>query len=124
MSGSASSGMCPMAQMPAITSSNTPVKTRNRLRAHHSMVRLITLHSSRRIEREVLAHDDLSVLSGGDRYLPRAARSPGATAFVHAPALVTRVDHRFHGSHPHPLHFRPERRDHYLGALHWLCGNR
>src|SRR6266851_1004796 len=113
--------MCPIAQMPASTNSSTPVKTRNRLRAHHSIVRLITLHSSRRIEREVLAHDDLSVLSGGDRYLPREARSQDATAFVHATALVTRVDHGFHGSHPHLLHCRHEERDRYLGAVHWLA---
>src|SRR5580704_1509049 len=105
--------------MPAITSRSTPVKTRNRLRAHHSMVRLITLHSSRRIEREVLAHDDLSVLSGGDRYLPRAARSELAAAFVHATSLVSRVYHGFHGSHPHLLHCRHEECDRYLGAVHW-----
>src|ERR1700687_4709687 len=112
--------MRPIAQMPASTNSNTPVKTRNRLRAHHSMVRLITLHSSRRIEREVLAHDDLSVLSGCARSLPRPARSELATAFVHATALVTRVDHRFHGGHPHLLHCRHEECDRYLSAVYWF----
>src|SRR5712692_5534035 len=40
MSGSASRGMWPMDQMPAMTSKNTLVKTRKRLRAHHSMIRL------------------------------------------------------------------------------------
>src|SRR5258708_39296579 len=82
MSGSASSGMCPMAQMPAITNSNTPVKTRNRLRAHHSIVRLITLHASRRIEREVFAHYDLSVLSGGCRFPPPAPPPPPPPALL------------------------------------------
>src|ERR1700678_920914 len=116
--------MWPIAQIPANTNNNTPVKTRKRLRAHHSMVRLITLHSSRRIEREVLAHDDLSVSSGGDRYLPCAARSQLAGAFVHAAALVTRLDHGFHGSHPHLLHCRHEECDRYLGAVHWLSVTR
>src|SRR5712671_57881 len=108
MSGSASSGMCPTAQIPAITNSNTPVKTRKRLRAHHSMIRLITLHSSRRIEREVLAHDYLSVSSGRDCYLPRTTRSQATPTFIKAAALVTRIDHRFHCGHSHPLHGRHE----------------
>src|SRR6266436_4614005 len=120
MSGSASSGMWPMAQIPAITNSNTPVKTRNRLRAHHSMTRLITLHSSRRIECEVFAHDYLSVLSARDRHLPRAARSQIAAAFIEAASLVTRMDRRFHGSHSHLLHSWHEECDGHLRASNRL----
>src|SRR5258706_2893884 len=108
MSGRASSGMWPIDQMPAITSSNTPVNTRNRLRAHHSMVRLITLHSSRRIEREVLAHDDLSVLGGRDGHLPRATRAQISAAFVEAATPLRPVHHGFHCGHPHVLHRRHE----------------
>src|ERR1700687_3152888 len=106
--------MWPIAQIPASTSKSTPVKTRNRLRAHHSMIRLITLHSSRRVEREVLAHDDLSVLSGRDRYLPRAARSQIAVAFIQAAPLIARIDDCFHGSHSHVWHSRHEECDRHL----------
>src|SRR5581483_3894593 len=42
MSGRASSGMRLIDQMPANTSRATPVNTRKRFRAHHSIVRLIT----------------------------------------------------------------------------------
>src|SRR5467141_707121 len=43
MSGRASSGTCPMDQIPASVSRSTPVKTRKRLWAHHSMIREITI---------------------------------------------------------------------------------
>ena len=48
MSGSASSGTCCMDHIPASSEQNGAVKTRNGLRAHHSMIReIITCLPSR-----------------------------------------------------------------------------
>src|SRR5438132_1586726 len=49
MSGRASRGIWRIDQIPASVSRSTPVKTRKRLCAHHSMIREITLHTSRGI---------------------------------------------------------------------------
>src|SRR5260370_3787245 len=62
-------------QMPAITSRKVPVNTRNRLRAHHSMIQLITLHPSFSVHRELLCRDYSYVLASYNRELPRPARS-------------------------------------------------
>src|SRR5882762_8931106 len=120
ISGRASSGMWPIDQMPAITNSKTPVNTRNRLRAHHSMVRLITLHSSRRIECEVLAHDDLSVLSGRDGHLPRATGAQVTVAFIQTATFVTRMDNGFHGGHSHVCHGGHKECNRDLSASNWF----
>src|ERR1700674_6075231 len=88
MSGSASSGMRPRDQMPAATSRSTPAKTRKRLAAHHSMVRWITSHPSRCIERELPAGDDLAVLARHHVDLPGAAPGELALALVDAAALL------------------------------------
>src|SRR5215831_11874272 len=73
ISGSASSGICRMDQMPASTSKSVPVKTRNLFRAHQSIHREITSHSSRGVHRGLLAGDNLPVFLGDDGDLPGSA---------------------------------------------------
>src|SRR5712691_6232037 len=70
MSGSASRGMRCIDQMPAMTSRNVAVKTRNRLRAHHSIIHVIKLHSSRGVKVELLAGNYAPVLADGNRDHP------------------------------------------------------
>src|SRR5260370_20943978 len=82
MSGRASRGIRFMDQMPAITSRKVPVNTRNRLRAHHSMIQLITLHPSCSVHRELLGHDYSSVLASDNRDLPRPAPSQITLSFI------------------------------------------
>src|SRR5262245_30287765 len=118
MSGSASRGMRLMDQMPAITSRKVPLNTRNRLRAHHSITQLITLHSSRRVDCELLAGKNKAgpVLAGSDCYLPGPARSQVAMALVHASALVGQIDAGLHRCHAHGRHGRHVERDVHLCA--------
>src|SRR5579883_3245633 len=104
MSGRASSGMCPMDQIPAITRRNVPVNTKKRLCAHHSMIQLITLHSSCSVHRELLARDHSAVLTGNDRNLPSPARAQLALAFIKAVALVGEIDAGLHRCHSHGGH--------------------
>src|SRR5215472_2839120 len=116
MSGSASSGIRPSDQIPAMTRSNVPVKTRNRLRAHHSITQLITLHPSGGVDGKLPAGDHDAVLTGCDRHLPSSARSEVGFTFVQAISLVAKIDTRLHGCHSHRRHGRHEERDIDLGA--------
>src|SRR3974390_3072365 len=75
MSGSASSGIWRMNQIPARTSRSVPAKTRNRFRAHQSIHREITSHTSRGVDVHLFVRDRLAVLLGEDRDLPRPAAS-------------------------------------------------
>src|SRR5262245_55926678 len=116
ISGSASSGMCPSDQIPAMTRSNVPVKTRNRLRAHHSIIQLITLHPSGGVDGKLPAGDHDAVLTGCDRHLPSSARTEVAFTCVEAISFVAKVDTRVHGCHSHSRHGRHEERHIHLGA--------
>src|SRR5215469_7104474 len=104
MSGSASREICRRLQMPASTSITVPVKTRKRLRAHHSIHLAITLHPSRRVDAELLAGDGLPVLLRGDRDLPGTAAAELARSFVEAVTLVRTFDVGTHGRHSHGGH--------------------
>src|SRR5438477_705457 len=106
--------MCPMDQIPAMTSRSVPVKTRNRLRAHHSMIRLTTSHCSRSIDCELLAGNYGLVLAGGDCDLPCSPGTEIAFAFVHAATFFGEIHAGFHGGHPHGRHGRHEEGDVYL----------
>src|SRR5260221_8744018 len=70
MSGNASSGIRRRDQIPASTSSSVPVNTRKRFCAHQSIQREITLHSSRSIQAELSAGDNLAVLLRKNRDFP------------------------------------------------------
>src|SRR6266576_3830603 len=104
MSGSASSGMWPIDQIPASVRRSTPVKTRKRLCAHNSMIREITLHTSRGVNGELLVSDGLSVLLRADGDLPRSARAEITLAFVHSATFIAGSDDSLHCSHPHRGH--------------------
>src|SRR5258708_6359424 len=114
MSGSASSGIRFIDQIPAITSRKVPVNTRNRLRAHHSMIQLITLHSSRGVHRELLACNHSPVLVSDNEKLPSPAYPQIPLSFIHATAFVVEIHAVFHCCHSHGRHRRHEKRDGYL----------
>src|SRR5437867_10582222 len=101
ISGRASSGIWPMDQIPASVSSNTPVKTRNRLCAHHSMIREIMIHTPRGIQCHLLAGNRLPILLRADAHLPSAAGAEVTFSFVHSAAFVGSVDYSFHRGHSH-----------------------
>src|SRR6266446_4931996 len=82
ISGSASSGMRRIDQIPASTRSNVPVKTRKRFFAHQSIQRAITLHSSRGVDAQLLAGDGLAVLFRDDGDLPRPAAVELGRSFI------------------------------------------
>src|SRR5215471_16882637 len=90
--------------MPASTSMSVPVKTRKRLRAHHSIHRAITLHPSRRVDAELLVGYGLPVLLRDDRDLPGAAAAELPRSFVEAVTLVRTFDVGAHGRHSHGWH--------------------
>src|SRR5487761_2079903 len=104
MSGSASSGMRRIAQIPAITSTKVAVNTRKRLRAHQSIHRAITLHTSRGGHRELFTPDGLAVLPRQDGDLPRSAALEPARTFVGAASLFRQIDLRAHARHAHGGH--------------------
>src|SRR5215831_18645120 len=106
MSGSASSGMLLMAQIPARTSATVPVKTRKRFSAHHSMIREIILHTSPGVYGELLTDNSVPILLGADCHLPRAPGAEGAAAFVQASAFVSTSNGGLHGAHAHSRHGR------------------
>src|SRR5215510_2899516 len=74
MSGTASSGVDVMVQIPHTVSATVPVNTRNRLLAHQSMILLIMvcLRVSKllRRHRELLSADDLAASRDGDGDIP------------------------------------------------------
>src|SRR5579884_2993373 len=121
MSGNASRGMCCMDQMPASTSRSVPVKTKKRLRAHHSIQRLITLHSSPGAHGQLLGSNGLPAFLGCNTDLPGASAAEIARAFVHASALVAQYHHRAHRRHAHSGHGGHEECDGHLGAFHGLA---
>src|SRR5215472_5304690 len=90
--------------MPASTSMSVPVKTKKRLRAHHSINLAITLHPSRRVDAELLAGDGLAVLLRGNRDLPGAATAELACSLVEAVTLVGAFDVGTHCRHSHGGH--------------------
>src|SRR5689334_22949982 len=116
ISGRASSGMCPMDQIPAMTRRNVPVKTRNRLWAHHSMIQLITLHSSCCVHTQVFAGDDGAVLKSRNRHLPSAARLQLSLTFIEAVPFVRQINGHFHRGHSHCGHGSHVEREAYLRA--------
>src|SRR5579864_6754650 len=104
ISGRASSGICRRDQIPARTSNSVPVKTRKRFRAHQSIHRAITSHSSRGIHTQLLTSDGLPVLSCENRDLPSPAAPQLACALIESFALVAERDSRTHGGHAHRGH--------------------
>src|SRR6266403_4566660 len=88
ISGSASRGILRKDQIPASTNKSVPVKTRNRFRAHQSIQRAITLHSSRRVHAQLLARERLSVFLRQDCGLPRSTASKIAGTLVDTFAFV------------------------------------
>src|SRR5689334_11238357 len=92
MSGRASSGMLLSDQMPASTTATVPEKTRNRLLAHHSMIREIMSHASCGIHRQLLADNGAAILLARHGDLPRAAGAEFYGAFVHTVAPVSTLD--------------------------------
>src|SRR5437763_1531556 len=111
MSGNASRGIRCIDQMPAMTSRNVAVKTRNRLRAHHSIIHVITLHSSRGVDGERLAGNYAPVLAGGDCDLPSSPGAEIAFDLIHAPAFVGEIHADLHRRHAHGRHSSHEKGD-------------
>src|SRR6266699_3400456 len=99
ISGKASSGILRSDQIPASTSRSVPVKTRNRLRAHQSIHRAITLHSPRRVHAQLLAGNRLPVFLRHDCCLPRSAASKLAGTFVDTVAFVAEINWTPHLRH-------------------------
>src|SRR5258708_38917538 len=93
--------MCPMDQIPVMTRRSVPVKTRNRLRTHHSMIRLITSHSSRGLDCELLPGNYGPVPAGSDCALPCSAWTEIALALIHAAAFVGEIDPGLHFCRSH-----------------------
>src|SRR5579859_4688680 len=108
MSGRASRGIRCMDQMPASVRTETPAKTTKRLCSHHSIIREIMLHPSFGIESEMPGADHAPVLLRSERYLPGAAGTKLARAFIHAAALVGEIDAGLHRRHAHRRHGRHE----------------
>src|SRR5690349_8134576 len=111
MSGSASRGICLIAQMPATTSSATPAKTRNRLREHQSMSREIMLHASRGGDVQLLRRNRPPVLLSGDCDLPSPTALEINAAFVCSIALISEICLSSHRCHAHCRHRGHKERD-------------
>src|ERR1700730_10216811 len=116
ISGKASSGILRRDQIPASTSRSVPVNTRNRFRAHQSIHRAITLHSSRGVHAQLLAGNWLSIFLRQDCGLPRSTASQIAGTFVDAIALVAEGNGSPHRRHSHLWHCGHEKRDRDLRA--------
>src|SRR5258708_2394834 len=91
ISGTASSGVCVIAQMPQTVRITVPVNTRNRFEAHQSMIRSIigiapSLDAVRLLGREghFLLTDFLAALFDAERRGPRARHHHVAHAHIHA----------------------------------------
>src|ERR1700691_5015947 len=110
MSCSASSGICRRDQIPVSTSNSVAVKTRKRFRAHQSIQRAITSHTSCGVHAQLFARDDLPVPLGEDRDLPGPATSQFARTLIESVAFVAQRDRRTHGGHAHGWHRRHEKR--------------
>src|SRR5216684_5963705 len=106
MSGSASKGILRNDQIPASTSSIVPVNTRKRFCAHQSIQREITLHSSRGIHAELFVGDDLPVLLGKNRDLPRSPAVEFPWALVESVAFFGERNLGSHRGHAHRWHGR------------------
>src|SRR5258708_155155 len=90
--------------MPASTSMSVPVKTRKRLRAHHSIHAASMLHPSRRVHAELLRGNRLAVLRCSDGDLPGSAARELAWTFIEAVALVRTFHVGAHRRHSHRGH--------------------
>src|SRR5467141_5270954 len=101
ISGRASSGMRRRDQIPARTSSNVPVNTRKRFRAHQSIQLAITLHASRGVHAELFAGDDLPVLLCHDGDLPRSAAPELARSLIESVTFFGERYLRSHRGHAH-----------------------
>src|SRR6266478_4721549 len=99
ISGNASSGLRRSHQIPASTRSSVPVKTRNRLRAHKSIHRAITLHPTRGVDAQFLAGARLPVLLRGNGDLPCAATVELAGTLVDSVSFVAQGDRSAHRCH-------------------------
>src|SRR5579864_782601 len=110
ISGNASSGILRSAQIPANTRKSVPVKTRKRFRAHQSIQRAITLHSSCCADGYLFARNGLSVFSDKDRDLPRSAAFKLGGTFVNARSFLRELYLRAHRSHTHFRHTGHEKR--------------
>src|ERR1019366_640419 len=111
MSGSASRGIWRNDQIPASTRSNVPAKTRKRFRAHQSIHREITSHSSCGIDVQLLTSYDLAVFLGKDCDLPCSATFKLARSFIKPVAPVAECDRDTHCRHAHCRHGRHEKCD-------------
>src|SRR5580704_5767509 len=101
MSGNASSGIWRRAQIPVSTSRTVPMKTRKRFRAHQSIHREITLHSSCDVHAELLGRDGLPIPLCEDGDLPGSAAIQLSRTFIEAVALVAECDGYTHRCHAH-----------------------
>src|ERR1700730_2630506 len=106
MFGSASKGILRNDQIPASTSSSVPVNTRKRICAHQTIQREITLHSSRGIHAELFAGDDLPVLLGKNRDLPRSPAVEFPRTLIESVAFFGESNLRSHCGHGHRRHGR------------------
>src|SRR6266851_4897755 len=116
ISGNASSGILRRDQIPASTSKSVPVKTRKRFRAHQSIHRPITLHSSRGVHAQLLAGDHLPILLRQDCGLPRSTASKLARTFVDAFAFFAECNRSSHRRHSHLWHRGHEERNRNICA--------
>src|ERR1700720_1014896 len=110
MSGNASSGMCRREQIPAITNSSVPMKTRKRFRAHQSIHREITSHASRRVHAQLLVRDELAILLCEDCDLPGSAALKLSRTLIETVTLVAESYGCAHRCHSHCWHRWHEKR--------------
>src|SRR5579875_3090468 len=136
MSGSASSGMRRIAQIPASTRERVAAKTRNRFRAHQSIQRPImshapprrrgwayagSLHPSLYCDRHLLLGDGLTVFGCQHGDLPCPARLYLPGALINAAAFLAERDHVPHCSHSHSGHGRHKKGNGYLSSCDRLA---
>src|SRR5579875_1657665 len=116
ISGSASRGMCRIAQIPAKSSSNVPVKTKKRFRAHQSTRRLTISHTSRDVHGPLLARNHCPVFLREDRHLPHTPRWQFSLSFINSSASVGKRYGDTLRGHAHRRNRRHEKRYFHAGA--------
>src|SRR5690348_156361 len=101
MSGSASSSIRCIDQIPANPSRSVPLNTRKRLRAHQSIQREITLHSPFGVHAQLPVGESLAVLQRHDGHLPGSTAFQLRLPFVNTVTLVAEFADHAHGAHAH-----------------------
>src|ERR1700675_1576121 len=86
------------------------MKTRKRFRAHQSIHREITLHTSCGVDAQLLARNYLTILFGEDCALPNSSALKLSRSFIEAVAIVAESDRYAHRCHAHCGHCRHEKR--------------